>query len=380
MTLGGGNLFELAGSIAELLGAPVTIEDTDTVVLAYSAGAQSVDEVRVGTILGRRVPDHYRRLLREAGVFERLRSEPGVIYIDLGDATLTPRAAIAVRDGQEMIGAIWAAVTDAPTAAQDTVLRTVAPVVAGQMVRERARTTTAHAAGAARVGELLAGGPHAGRAAGALRMPGPVTVAAVGAVDAEGPLSGRVLGSLGLHLDALVPNAVVAQLEDVAYAVVSAPERYTRTILADYTSRTQVPVVVGVGRAVDQVADAHRSRLDADRVLAALRHQGRAGVVAGLAETLAVVLALEVADTLADLRELSPLAILAEHDRRHGSELVTSAQSYLDHAADITVAAGVLHVHPNTLRNRLRRAAECGVHLDDPDTRLVLSLHLKLGS
>ena len=68
----GGDLFDLAGRLAGEVGAPITIEDPQTVVLAYSVGSQDVDEARVGTILGRRIPDRYRTALAEAGVFDRL--------------------------------------------------------------------------------------------------------------------------------------------------------------------------------------------------------------------------------------------------------------------------------------------------------------------
>jgi DNA-binding PucR family transcriptional regulator len=38
-------------------------------------------------------------------------------------------------------------------------------------------------------------------------------------------------------------------------------------------------------------------------------------------------------------------------------------------------------VHPNTLRNRLRRAREqCGVDIADPDTRLALMIALRARS
>jgi len=90
------------------------------------------------------------------------------------------------------------------------------------------------------------------------------------------------------------------------------------------------------------------------------------------------VLALQLADTFAELDALSPLTAMVLFDREHGSDLVASAYAYLEHGGDIADAAAALHVHPNTLRNRLRRATDCGVHLDDPDTRLVLMLHLKL--
>src|SRR5690625_5888711 len=51
-----GDLATLAGALADLLTAPVTIEDPDTLVLAYSGGQQDVDDARVRTILARQVP------------------------------------------------------------------------------------------------------------------------------------------------------------------------------------------------------------------------------------------------------------------------------------------------------------------------------------
>ena len=48
-----GDLFDLATSLAGLLGAPVTIEDRDTIVIAFSGGNQDVDDARISTILGR---------------------------------------------------------------------------------------------------------------------------------------------------------------------------------------------------------------------------------------------------------------------------------------------------------------------------------------
>src|SRR3546814_5607084 len=78
-----GDLFDLANSLAGLMGAPITIEDRDTIVLAYSGGQQDVDEARIGTILGRQVPVHYRDAIAATGVFEKLRTSDEVIVLDL---------------------------------------------------------------------------------------------------------------------------------------------------------------------------------------------------------------------------------------------------------------------------------------------------------
>src|SRR3546814_6988839 len=92
------------------MGGPITIEDRDTIVLAYSGGQQDVDEARIGTILGRQVPVHYRDAIAATGVFEKLRTSDEVIVLDLPEEHMVARAVIAVRNDNRLTGSIWAAI------------------------------------------------------------------------------------------------------------------------------------------------------------------------------------------------------------------------------------------------------------------------------
>lgn len=115
------------------------------------------------------------------------------------------------------------------------------------------------------------------------------------------------------------------------------------------------------------------SRAEADRVLDAMARD----------------LDAEVA-TLADVRSRvlvsETLALLAEHPRIRDprldlldADLARSLLTYLDEFGDVRTAAARLHVHPNTLRYRVRRAAEVGgFDLDDPLLRLFAQLQLRL--
>lgn len=380
------DLFTLAGSLSELLDAPVTIEDQDTTVVAYSGGAQAVDDARIGTILGRQVPPEYRQMLADAGVFDRIRREAGVVYVDLGDEYMTPRAVIAVRDGDEFLGSIWAAVDASPSAHQESMLRSAAPVVARLMVHERDRADAARRRSAESLRVVVAGGTEGSRVADDLGLRGAVTVAAVAPVGVDGSVSSRLLGAVRLHVGAVSPHAVVDELDGRVYVVLSADESATRRILTDFLGRarasraaTSPALAAGVGRCVESAAQADRSRADADLALSAVQHAGRTDVAVGVADVLAEVLALHVGDLLDEIGSLSPLTTLQQFDRAHHGELVPSARAYLAHRGDVADAAAFLHVHPNTLRNRLRRASRsCGVDLDDVDTRLVLAMHLKV--
>jgi sugar diacid utilization regulator len=65
-----------------------------------------------------------------------------------------------------------------------------------------------------------------------------------------------------------------------------------------------------------------------------------------------------------DLAE-STLGPLRAHDEAHGSELVATLHAYVAHGGRQRETAEALHIHPNTLLQRLRRCAELG----GPDMR-----------
>ncbi|MDN5748646.1 MAG: PucR family transcriptional regulator, partial [Pseudonocardia sp.] len=67
-----GDLFALADAAATILDAPVTIEDAQSRVLAYSGRQEPTDPARLSTIVGRRVPEPIVAHFRARGVFRRL--------------------------------------------------------------------------------------------------------------------------------------------------------------------------------------------------------------------------------------------------------------------------------------------------------------------
>ena len=61
--------------------------------------------------------------------------------------------------------------------------------------------------------------------------------------------------------------------------------------------------------------------------------------------------------------------------------LADTLRAYLDCFGDVAAAAQRLHVHPNTVRYRVRRIEKLlGTSLADPDVRLLLSLSLRATS
>ena len=132
----------------------------------------------------------------------------------------------------------------------------------------------------------------------------------------------------------------------------------------------------------DTIAAATDLRSAIDRVLdAAGRDADLIDDVTTVERSRTGVLLAEIIGLLSENPDLvdSRVAGLADLDTRSGSEFTASLRAYLDHFGDVRAAAAALHVHPNTLRYRIRRVQTLtGMDLDDPATRLVVALSLRV--
>lgn len=144
-------------------------------------------------------------------------------------------------------------------------------------------------------------------------------------------------------------------------------------------------VRVGAGPAVASPLLASASREEAELVVRVLRAEEARGRgerrYASAADVRPALDVLRVLDAVRPVLESGsgPVHDLVRTDLATGGELVRSIAAYLDAGGDVRVAARRLVLHPNTLRYRLRRARErFGVDLDDPDTRLLITLAVRL--
>lgn len=368
------DLFGLADDLAELLGCPVTIENPDTVVVAYAGDHRHVDEARVETILNRRVPARYRVLLEQAGAFERLRSTGEVFAVNLPELGSSHRAVVGLHTEHELVGSIWAVMQDPPTDDQRATLQMAAPVAATLLSAARRSADQAARERTAQLERLLSGGEPAVAVAARTGFTDHVAVVALHA-SAPGAAT-RIAGALTLSLTAVTTRfACGAQGENV-YCVVDAGS--ARRLVTDFLTRTPgaQSVVAGIGETVAAAA-LPRSRELADEIAAVLARRGSVGLAAELHDVYADVLVDRLRGFLDTYAAMSPLSRLESHDDCHDTLLVDAVDAYLHAAGNVVRAAESLHVHPNTIRNRLRRAREtCGVDPDDPTVRLALMIHL----
>ncbi|MCR4514677.1 CdaR family transcriptional regulator [Aeromicrobium sp. 50.2.37] len=373
----GDDLFSLADSLSQLLGAPVTIEDRDAAVIAYSDGQDAVDDARIETILDRKVPANVRQALADAGVFDAIAEHDDVQYFELPHLSMTPRAVIAVRHRTVLVGSIWMLTDSGPTEEQRHILTTAAPIVAKAIASRRVRRDDKSSTSRRHVTALLAGGEEAAQMAHSLRLDAPMSVAAIRAVGPDTDPTGAVQ----LHLKAVLRRVACARIAHTTYAVICADPSLTADILTTVQERlgnNAQPVSVGLGRSVVAARDLDLSRTDADLLLDSMRRRGDVKVVARPDTHYTTLLIDHARQFVRNHRGHGPLARLSKLGAE-AEQMRETLTAYLDCNADIAKTATVLFVHPNTVRNRLRRLmAACELDIEDPQTRLALWVELNV--
>ncbi|GAB3794271.1 PucR family transcriptional regulator [Virgibacillus kimchii] len=107
------SLDELADYIGDFFDCPITIEDANHHVVAYSKHKENVDEARIATIMNRKVPDKVLNGLWKNGVMPKLidSNEP-VLIPEITEIGLGNRVAISIWKKSEVLGFIWIHTSD----------------------------------------------------------------------------------------------------------------------------------------------------------------------------------------------------------------------------------------------------------------------------
>ena len=407
-------LFALADACAALVGAPITIEDTQSRVLAYSSTQDVADPARVSTIVGRRVPDEVIASLRGRGVFRRLARSDEPFFVTAGRG-LRARLVVPVRAGTEWLGSIWAVVDDEPADDVLRSLRQTASVVALHLLRMRSQADLARRVLSDRLRAVLSG--DVVEAEGWLPPPPWRVVVLAGAHDGPGVTSGGASSAAGatsdragLHVRSGAAGSTAGDdpereldvwesaarrrswrqpllsiFDGVALTLVrdvpgdSSPGTWEWLLaVVEEVAGTTPTATASAGGSVSRPVELDRSRREATEVQR-LRDSGRVtGTTTTVEDAWAAVTNARALGGIWTEELLGPVGALRAHDEAHQTAYLETVAAWLDHPGDPREAARRLHVHPNTLRYRMTRLADV-VELDlhDPETRLALRLQLR---
>lgn len=353
------DLQEIVELSADLLGAPATLEDRDFHLVAYAAHGDTIDPIRIESILHRRATDAVRTRFERHGIARAT----GPVRIP-ADAALGQlgRLCLPVRWNDVTYGYLWLLDDEEKISPAEAARAMPLCERAGLLMARRARERDDLGW---RVADLLSSQPDV-RAQAAAELaesaaPEPPLAVAVLRTDAPVPLNPWML-----------PHSVLPTLWQRDH-VLLIPSGVAPRPVIDRARRLLeergAPVRAGLHTGSSGLDAVHEGWLRA-RVAARVAAPGETRTWTSLG-------ALRLLRT-------APDEALAEAVRIPGTlhdhpDLEATARTYLDHAGNVQATARALNVHRQTLYHRLRRIEELtSLSLADGQDRLTLHLSLTL--
>jgi len=389
---GSGDLFDAVDTMARLLGGSVVVEDVDFRVLAYSAvPGQPNDEGRRSAILDRRSADRWLQWLEESGIRERLINSDELIRLDNPWATSLIRYIQPIRAVDQLVGYLWLYFETEPDAEAPRTMFEFAQLLAPEVAR-RGRALTENPGGRV-LSQFLAGGLSANPVASILGVDEQSNIVVI-AVDVEATKSdaviirNRAVRALALYTQMHLASSLVGTVDQQIYLLYASPTRLepdveaiVRAISKHLTRAVQTNVRAAAGGVHRGLAAAGISRNEADLTLRVLRTKNdreHDGLFASMRHDI-------VLNEIVDVLRARPILVrglldrLVTHDRQYNTDYVTTLRVYINSFGDMRAAAKSLHLHPNSLRYRVKRLTEIGgLDLGDPKLRLVLQLFFEM--
>ncbi|MFC4767595.1 PucR family transcriptional regulator [Effusibacillus consociatus] len=393
------SLEALVDTISEVLHCPVTLEDANHRLLAYSSHDPQTDPARIATIIGRRVPEKVINSLWREGIIQQLANSDEPIRIAaINDVGLGNRVAIAIRKNQDVLGYIWALQVDNPFRDEAMAqLKKAAQAAKTKLLQLRVQKRKQEEGLQQFFWQLLTGHLKSDSLirenAQKLQLVLPNFFKVLVFEFAE---------EISSHLQQKIQYLITTtqRIRIICYAIdrnqlilLSAPlnEVPSKQDFADFIRnfKTQMkdrfrvaPIEAGCGslgsKDYTRVESGYQEALTVLQIKKQFPKETKAihdYEDLGFYRYLPFILQQQRHSHI----ENPCLKKLRDYDREHNTELFQTLEAYLTSDSNVKDAAELLHVHVNTLNYRLMRISEItGINLKDMDQKVSLYLDLKL--
>ncbi|MGE6258096.1 PucR family transcriptional regulator [Heyndrickxia sporothermodurans] len=390
----------LADRIGEILDCPITIEDSNHRIIAYSKHEENVDAARIATIIRRKVPENVIHTLWKNGVMPKLfESDEPVIIPAIEKVGLGNRIAVSVRKNNEVLGFIWAQ-TDNKKLGEDKLklLKEAAKLVKNQLLQHQLKKRKVEEDYKEFFWKLLTGNVQRlsdiKRQADlfGMNLEGKLAIAII-EFDREG--NQKIEKHSYYLIETLQQVQVVCrvfdqnqlvllvrfQTEEATFRVL---KQFIQSFIEKIKERLKLEHVKGsCGLIYHSPLQIDKSYQEALKVLE-LKEQFSHDLKdiysyqeLGIYQFINDLYKIRIRDQYQNLS----LERLREYDQKHQSNLLITLKTYLECDNNIQEAAKVLHVHTNTLNYRLKRITEItDIDLKDPNQKITFYLDLKIES
>jgi GAF domain-containing protein len=355
----GGGVEDVAATVAEVLGAGLLVLDTDGRRLARVGEVTEPGPAEIAEAVAASRTE--RHSVRRGGWWLA-----AVVAgtENLGALVLRPDGELSDADQQilERAALVTALLLLFKRSVSDAEGRVRGDLL-DELVAHPVRDADAVRARAARLGVLLAS-PHVLVAVGDEHLSGALRQRALSWAMSYAATHGGLATSRDRRLVFLLPGT------DAGHAA--------RAISRDLGRVLGHPVTAGAAGPTSSPAEVAVAYRDADRALAALAALGRGGEGASTAELGFVGLLIgEGRDVAGFLRDT--VGPVVDYDERRGTALVKTLDAYFGCGGSLSRAAEILHVHVNTVTQRLERITQLlGPDWQKPERALEVQLALRL--
>jgi DNA-binding PucR family transcriptional regulator len=392
------NLEEFAEAIRQELQCPITIEDANHRLLAYSLHDEKTDPARIATIIGRRVPEKVINQLWKEGAIPALLCTTEPVRVKcIDEVGLDNRVAISIWKQKEVIGFIWALETEKPLSEkQMAILKNAAEAATNELLQLQVRNRKKEDRVQGFLWQLLTG--H-------LKETGEII---------EGFHTLKITPPPAFAVMVFQFQQTITRKEEQQISYLLKTNQQLKTILYTFDSNQLILLVSAPNiddsfKALDPFIFTFQHHL-ADRYSISNVKPGVSSIYQdyrkinkAYQEALKVLSTKEsfpldlenvyyyqklgiyqLFDIIIDKQqkeryENQSLKKLQSYDQKHHTNLVETLEVYLDNDSNVAETAKELVVHPNTLIYRLKRITEISeIDLKDPNQKMMMFIDIKL--
>ncbi|MCM3725549.1 helix-turn-helix domain-containing protein [Neobacillus cucumis] len=392
------SLEEFADLISQVLNCPITIEDANHRLLAYSTHDERTDPARIYTIIGRRVPEKViNQLWKEGTIPALLQTREPIRVKNMDDIGLNNRVAISIWKQDEVLGFIWAIEIDKTLTDKDfDLLKKAADSAKNKLLQLQTRKNKKEEHSQEFFWKLLTGHLKAEKDIyerfHELKItPSPSFVIAVFQFPEN--ITSKVEQNISYLLKTSQLMKILLYTMDCNQLIVlisavnnKAPyqefNRFVQTFVSTMAERYQIkgitPVYSSIYDDYQKIGQAYKETLNVLSIKEKFPAETKEIFnyqKLGIYQLFEVILEKRQSEA----SENYSLRRLQEYDLKHHSNLIETLEVFLNKDNNINDAAKELNVHVNTLNYRLKRISEIGdVNFKDPSQKMLLYIDLKL--
>ncbi|ALC82229.1 MULTISPECIES: PucR family transcriptional regulator [Bacillus] len=391
------SLEDVAEQISDVLKCPITIEDVNHRLLAYSTHSDSTDPARISTIIGRRVPEKVIHSLWKDGTIPALLKSQEPIHVkNIKEVGLGNRVAISIWKNNEVLGFIWAQeINKSLTSNELDLLKKAANAVQNKLLYLQKGKMKKEEREQEFFWKLLTGNTlrHDDMADGFYQLNKTMPpIYSVVLFRFTKPITEKMEKQLNYLLETtqLVHICLVTIDYNELILLVSPKEeqplnqikQFLRVMEKQMMQRYNIEhFAMSIGGIYSDISSVHIAYKEA---LAVLKVKERYLSDAEHLMSFSELGIYQYLDVLAEKRKHNrspnyPLSQLEKYDNEHHSNLIETLETFIDSDSNVKTAAKQLNVHVNTLNYRLKRIQEItGLDLKNVNEKFSILLEIKI--